>query len=411
MKKLSILIIPLLFASCAITSIDKSSQKIIKDYKSAINKSDYNRIKRHLSNSLMVDNMDYNSTWIMFYSYVNFGQNEKIKDIQLDKIETISDSLGILYLTQNFKDGGTLSVEMNLIKGNKKWKISRISNFMPKNFKLTTRASFTIEDVFGNDRVNNICNLKIMDKSKSDSIVGSYTIYYDSKGLKQYAEFAMKRFYTLDSLLLNNYKFESVHREKLLLTSINSRNTITIGKGLDIPWVISLSGVKSENIKKLNVALANTYSHEIVEGTLLNKYNLKSIKFRWFRDGLSEYLAYKYSLMIAPSSAKSYFLENRQADFLKNRQNGNLLDWRGPSPNPAIDTGKLYGTNYIYENNNGQYGRAFMFFKDSFENNEQLLINILSLIYLERKDITVEKLLKIMSKEMDENVVKKLSEY
>lgn len=411
MRKLVYIIPLLVLTNCITSSINSTSKKIIKDYQSSINNNDYNLIKPHLDNSLMVDKMDYNSTWIMFYSYVNFGQNEKIRNIEIDKIEPKSDSIKILHLIQNFDNGQKQTMEMNLLKKNNLWKISRISSFQPNNFTLTTRASFVNEDVFGNDRVNNIVNLKILDKSKADSLVDNYRIYYDAKDLKQNADFTLNRLKNFDEFLLNRFKFNTIHREDILLSNINSRNTITIGKGLDIPWVISLTNNTSENNKKINKLIANTYSHEIVEGALLNEYNLKDIKFRWFRDGLSEYIAYKYSSIIDLETAETYFLKNRQSDYLKNKQNGNLLDWRGSSANPSIDKGTLYGSKYIYENDNGQYGRAFMFFKNSFENKEEILSNILSSIYNKRQNISVEELLEIMDKEMNEDVIKKLSEY
>lgn len=413
MKHLLLLsVIITLFESCSLTkNAEKTSLKIVDDYKKAINLNDYNYIKPHLSNSLKADNMDIRSTWIMFYSYVNFGDNEKIKKIKVDSIKSLSNDTNILYITQFLKKGTTEKLEMNIFKDKKSWKINRISNFQPNNFTMTTRASFVNEDVFGDNPVHNISNLKILDKSKSDSLTNNYTIYYDAKHLKENAKLTLEKLNYLDSILLNKYLFNSIHRENILLTHINSRNTITIGKELNIPWSISLSKNKEENITKLKKLLATTYSHEIIEGTLLNKYNLKDIKFRWFRDGLSEYIAYKYGLLIDPQSTKLYFNENRVSEYNKNKQKGNLLDWRGAGINPTLDTGKLYGDEYIYENEKGQYGRAFMFFKDTFELKEKHLTNILASISNEKDNITVEKLLKIMTNELNEDIVKRISQY
>ncbi|PQJ20621.1 hypothetical protein [Tenacibaculum sp. SG-28] len=166
----------------------------------------------------------------------------------------------------------------------------------------------------------------------------------------------------------------------------------------------------SSNFVKLTNTIGNTFSHEIVEGTLVQKYNLKGYEYRWFRDGLSEYIAYKFCKIIAPNEAKSYFIDNRLLLAAKFSMEGNLLDWRANGPIKSVDKGKLYGSKFIYSNELGQYGRAFKFFKDLFENDEGQLIEILKQIKT-INNLTIDILLKIMSEATNKNIAELISKY
>ncbi len=412
MKNIIILISSIILISCISQKKKDSYVEIVNDYKDAINTNDYNIIKPHLSNSLKAENMDYISTWLQFYSYINYTGNKKLNAIQIDSTQYISDSTLVLFSTEIYKDKTKKPLKLNLLRKNNAWKIYKANSFTPIDFTLITRASFTVEEIIGNSPRENIINLKVFDKLNYDSTTNiGYTVYYDSENHLKYVDLINSHLKVLDSLLLSQYKFKSINKDDFLVTNNNSNNVVTVGESSDIPWVISLPDGNSTNSIYLTEKMATTYSHEIIEGTLVDTYNLSNVKFRWFRDGLSEYLAYKFSLKIAPRSASSYFMHNRLDDYKLNKQDGHLLDWRGRAPNKVDDVGNLYGSKYIYENKNGQYGRAFMFFKKTFQENEEQLVNILASIYKEKQDMNIEKLLEIMSEELNTDVIQLLSNF
>ncbi|GAB2773852.1 hypothetical protein [Salinimicrobium soli] len=173
---------------------------------------------------------------------------------------------------------------------------------------------------------------------------------------------------------------------------------------------MALYETDSINNARLTNKIGHTFSHEIVEGTLIHGYNLGGYKYRWFRDGLSDYLAFRFCRIVAPEAAKEYFVKDRLSSAAEFAGKGNLLDWRGNGPIERVDKGKLYGDKFIYFNEVGQYGRSFKLFKDLFQENEDGLIQVLEKIERE-ENISVEKVLDIMSEVTGEDIEQLISEY
>jgi hypothetical protein len=411
MKRIIICIsIFLLLTSCNRRKPNQLDEKIIESLRKANNDRNYNEIKPFLSSDFHFKGSDINTSFTSLYSYLNFNLSEKISKIEIDYVKEINDSLTLIKGIKYYEKYKSDKLEVVYKLTDKGAKITTINRLRPHKFSVTTRASYIKDEIFGNDPVNNITNLIILDKSSSDSISKyGYTIYFDKK-LTLESNKSLILFRKLDSLLINQFEIREIERENLFLTNIISNNTITIGKNLDIPWTMALYNSDSINIINLTNKIGNTFSHEIIEGTLVQKYNLKGYKFRWFRDGLSEYIAYQYCKIVAPKEAESYFIENRLSSASEFIKNGNLLDWRANGPIKNVDKGKLYGSKFIYLNEVGQYGRAFKFFKELFENDTESLIKILKTIK-EHKDINIEKLLSIMSEETNKDIIKLISKY
>ena len=384
---------------------------LLESYKNAINDKDYDIIQPYLSNDFQVDGINRDASLVQLYSYINFKLSEKIKNISLVKWSKSNDTIFIIEAEQTFENNKKLSLVINCKADNDKLKIFRLNTCLPPDFSLTTRASYVNEEVFGNNRIKNIKKLSILDNSTADSCVGKdYVIYFSSSTLKSNAQKALKLFELLNSELTNKYGFRNIDRENLFLVSINSQNTCTVGKNDNIPWTFALYEKDDINHIKLINKIGNTFSHEIIENTLVQNYKLNDYTFRWFREGLSEYLAYKYCLEIAPKEAQQHFIVNRLSDATKFKKNGNLLDWRGDTPIPEIDKGKLFGDRFIYFNEVGQYGRMFKLFKDLFDNHEDFIPEILKKIELS-KNIDVPQLIRIMNEVTGQDIKKLLNEY
>ncbi|MBN1969744.1 MAG: hypothetical protein JW870_10280 [Candidatus Delongbacteria bacterium] len=398
------------FSSCNRKYFDISNE-LLQCYKTSINNHDYSILKPYLSNDFAIDGINKDASLIQLYAYINFNLSEKINKIKLNKTEQLNDSIFIIYGKQYFSNGTETDIIITSQIVSDKLNIVRFKNYLPNKFNLTTRASYVNNEIFGKNRVENIQNLKIIDLSSGDSILGpNYTIFYDSSDLKIHAKTSLDLFEKFDSILTNSYRFYDVEREKLFLTSINSKNTCTVGKSRKIPWTMALFEVDSINNRKLISKIGTTFSHEIVEGCLVVKYNLNDIKFRWFRDGLSEYIAFKFCTIIAPYESKSYFIKSRLSDAERYKENGNLLDWRGDSPIPELDKGIIYGDRFIYSNEVGQYGRAFKLFKDLFENKPDQIAEILHKIE-STNNVSIDGLLKIMNEVTKKNITELISEY
>ncbi len=410
-EKISYLIILFLIViACQNQKKDTETKSIIETLIDANNSKDYNKIKPFLSKQFHFQGTDVNTSFTLLYSYLNSNLPIEITQIDIDSVKQINDTYFEINGTKFYEKYKSDKITIRYKKSKESIKIDYISSLKPDAISITTRASYVNEEIFGDDPVNNIVNLKVLDKSSVDSIKKyNYTFYHDKK-LKKECVRALNLFGSLDSLLEKVFQIKELSRENLYLTSIKSNNTITIGLNGNIPWTMSLSENEEINNKKLTNKIGTTFSHEIVEGTLVKNYNLNGYKYRWFRDGLADYIAYIYCKEVAPEQAEKYFIENRLSSAKKFKKNGNLLDWRANGPIESIDKGKLYGEKFIYYNEVGQYGRAFKFFKDLFENNNSKLASILKQIKKE-KNITIEKVLSIMSKATNKDVEEEIGEY
>jgi hypothetical protein len=383
---------------------------MVESIREANNERNYNLIKPYLSQNFHFSGSDVNTSFTTLYAYLNFQESERISKIEIDYVKDMSDSVikikGTTYY-ENY-DSDPLNIEYQLL--NDTAKIQVINSIKPHKFPLTTRASYRNEEIFGDDPVSNITNLLVLDKSSADSISKrGYTLYFDESLAKE-SELALSLFGTLDSLLKEKYLINDIERENLFLTTKQSNNTITVGRNRNIPWTMALSESDSVNQIKLRNKIGNTFSHEIIEGTLVQKYKLKGYEYRWFRDGLSEYMTYVYCQIIAAQEAESYFINQRLTSSAEFAKNGHLLDWRGNGPIESVDQGKLFGQKFIYGNDVGQYGRAFKLFKDLFEDNEELLIELLKRIK-EQKGITRDRLLNIMSEMTNQDMIELIGQY
>ncbi|WP_075603909.1 hypothetical protein [Saccharicrinis aurantiacus] len=400
-----------LLNSCKPSIENNSIKNLIQCYKEAINQHDYSIIEPCLSNDFRTNDSDLNSSLIEFYSYINSNQSRKIDRVKINKVENLNDSTICVDACQYFHNDEVRGNITFIFKETNRLRLYKLINYFPVNSSITTRASYVNEEVFGINRIKSIKNLSIIDIKSGDSISGQhFTTFYDNPTLRDDAFTALQLFEKLDSLLTYDFGFYDIERENLFLTTINSRNTCTIGNSRKIPWTMALYETDSINNLKMINKIGNTFSHEIVEGCLIVKYKLNGYDFRWFRDGLSDYIAYKFCSLISPDEAQRYFLDNRLADARKHQQNGNLLDWRGNNPIASVDTGKIYGDRYIYSNEVGQYGRAFKLFKDLFDNNPQQISEILQAIS-EINNITVSDLMRIMDKVTYSNMEDLISKY
>lgn len=400
----------IILISCNRREPNHTEINIVESIKQANNERNYDLIKPFLSKEFHFKGSDINTSFTSLYSYLNFKSSEIITNIEIDYVKKINDSIFSIKGTKSYENYNSDKLELTYKLTDLGAKIQVINNLEPHKFHLTTRASYRDEEIFGDDPVNNITKLNVLDKSSADSISQfGYTIYFD-QGLKKESEISLKLFNRLDNLLIKQFSINEIERENLFLTTINSDNTITIGKNRKIPWTMALYESDSSNIIKLTNKIGNTFSHEIIEGTLVQKYNLEGYEYRWFRDGLSEYIAYKFCKTIAPKEAESYFINNRLSSAIKFCKEGNLLDWRANGPIKSVDTGKLYGSKFIYFNEVGQYGRAFKFFKDLFENNEKQLVEILKKIKA-HNNLTIDVVLDIMSETTDKNIAELISKY
>lgn len=409
-REFILLLISIILISCNRREPNDIEINIVDSIKKANNERNYDLIKPYLSQEFHFKDSDINTSFTSLYSYLNFKSSEIITKIEIDFVKEINDSIFSIKGTKFYENYNSDKLELTYKLTDMGAKIQVMNSLKPHKFPLTTRASYSNEEIFGDDPVNNITNLNVLDKSSADSISKfGYTVYFD-EGLKKESEISLKLFGHLDSLLENKFLINEIEKENLFLTKINSNNTITIGKSRNIPWILALYESDSSNILKLTNKIGNTFSHEIVEGSLVQKYNLKGYKYRWFRDGLSEYIAYEYCKIIAPEEAESYFIENRLSSAIEFSKQGNLLDWRANGPIKSVDKGKLYGSKFIYFNEVGQYGRAFKFFKDLFENDEDQLVEILKKIKA-YNNLTIDALLDIMSETTDKNITALISEY
>lgn len=409
-KEFILLIISIVLLSCNRREPNETEINIVDNIKKAVNEKNYDLIKPHLSQEFHFKGSDINTSFTSLYSYLNFKSSAIITKIEIDFVKKINDSIFSIKGTKFYENYKSDKLELTYKLTDTGAKIQVINRLKPHKFPLTTRASYINEEIFGDDPVNNITNLNVLDKSSADSISKfGYTIYYD-EGLKKESEISLKLLGHLDSLLVNKFLVHEIEKENLFLTTTNSNNTITIGKSRNIPWTIPLYELDSLNIVELTNKIGNTFSHEIIEGTLLQKYNLKGYEYRWFRDGLSEYLAYEFCKKIAPQEAERYFIGDRLSAANKFSREGNLLDWRANGPIESVDKGKMYGSKFIYFNEVGQYGRSFKFFKDLFENDKDQLIEILKKIKA-HNNLTVDDLLDIMSETTGNNISELISKY
>lgn len=407
-----------LLSSCWLYSqnndgVRKDVEQLMENMRDAVNLNNYEFVQPYLSNSTSIGDMNPNTSLLQFYSYISSEFPHKIRDIEVKEVTQTNDSIFQVRGEKYLVNGSTQPIEFSVIRKPERLILHHIDKFFPSSGDFITRATYVNEDIFGDNPVENIKNLKVLDKSRADSISGAhYRVYYDNASLKQMSILALSMLEKLDSLLLGTFGFKEVEQDNLFLHSINSNNTIVVGsKHKDIPWTLALYQNESANLQKLKEKIATTYSHEITEGSLVWKYKLfDEYKFRWFRDGLAEFVAYSYAQQVDPSSANKYFCELRLSEAEKFKQMGHLLDWRAGSGDIAYDKGKLYGNKYIHDNMVGQYGRAFKFFLDLFEGKEEQIGLILKAIE-EAENLQVKDLLLIMGQVTGRDVEVLIGEY
>ncbi|OEJ99893.1 hypothetical protein [Roseivirga misakiensis] len=412
MKKLPIFFLIILSISACSKSENVSEKDIaiISKVKNAVNENDYSIIQPLLTHNFTLSGMDPNTSYTSLYAYLNFKSSAKITEISIKRVEQFNDSINSLKGRIHFKDYKSEKFELRYNPNENDGKITYISTIRPHKFSLTTRATYNSNLIFGNDRAKNINNLSVLDYSQADSFMGAgYQIYYDQE-LEDEAKFALNQFNQLIDFLSYRFKLQEIEKQSLYLTEVNSSNTIVVGTDRYIPWTFPMYESDSVNMDKLSKKIGNTFSHEIVEETLVHSYKLRGYKYRWFNDGVSEYMAYHYCMVSVPDEGIRYFFDNRLAKASEFKQDGNLLDWRGNGPIESVDQGKLYGDRFIYNNDVGQYGRAFKYFKDTFENREALFLKLLTDIKLE-SSMTPEKLLDMLSAATGTNAIDEISKY
>lgn len=400
----------LMICSCTGREPNDLEYQLVERIRQANNERDYDVIKPFIASEFHFEGSDQNTSFTLLYSYLNYHLSEEISSIKIKHVKEVSDSVSLIQGTYNFENYGREKIVLKYKLTADGAKILSLNSLKPHKFRLVTRATYRNDEIFGDNPVENIKNLSVLDYSTAETIgENGYTVYYDNELQGEGAE-ALQLLQQLDRLLINRFEIDDIEKENLYLTKVNTNNTITVGMDSKIPWVLALYESDSINKQTLFQKMGNTFSHEIVEGTLVKKYKLKGYPFRWFRDGLAEYIAYQYCKMVAPQEAESYFIGSRLSSASTFAKDGNLLDWRGNGPIDKVDQGKLYGDRFIHFNEVGQYGRAFKFFKDLFEQDETKLLQLLQTLKRE-EDITVEKVLDIMSDTLKKDIKELISEY
>lgn len=400
----------LMICSCTGREPNDLEYQLVERIRQANNERDYDVIKPFIASEFHFEGSDQNTSFTLLYSYLNYHLSAEISSIKIKHVKEVSDSVSLIQGTYNFENYGREKIVLKYKLTADGAKILSLNSLKPHKFRLVTRATYRNDEIFGDNPVENIKNLSVLDYSTAETIgENGYTVYYDNELQGEGAE-ALQLLQQLDRLLINRFEIDDIEKENLYLTKVNTNNTITVGMDSKIPWVLALYESDSINKQTLFQKMGNTFSHEIVEGTLVKKYKLKGYPFRWFRDGLAEYIAYQYCKMIAPQEAESYFIGSRLSSASTFAKDGNLLDWRGNGPIDKVDQGKLYGDRFIHFNEVGQYGRAFKFFKDLFEQDETKLLQLLQTLKRE-EDITVEKVLDIMSDTLKMDIRELISEY
>ncbi|PQJ20620.1 hypothetical protein [Tenacibaculum sp. SG-28] len=179
---------------------------IVESIKQANNERNYDLIKPFLSQKFHFRGSDINTSFTSLYAYLNFKASEEITKIEVDYVKEINDSIFSIKGTKFYENYNSEGLELTYKLTDKGAKILVISSIKPHKFPLTTRASYRNEEIFGNDRVNNIKNLNVLDKSLSDSITKfNYKIYFD-KRLKRESEFSLSLFGRLDSYSVSNFQ-------------------------------------------------------------------------------------------------------------------------------------------------------------------------------------------------------------
>ena len=404
------ILLSLMICSCTGREPNELEQQLVERVKKANNERDYDVLRPFLATDFHFEGSDQNTSFTLLYSYLNFHLSEKINSIRIKHVKEVNDSVGLINGTYDFEKYQRERFVLKYKLTTDGAKILSLNSLKPHKFRLVTRATYRNDEIFGDNPVDNIKNLNVLDYSTAETVdENGYTVYYDN-GLQREAVQALQLLQQLDSLLINRFQIDSIEKENLYLTKFNTNNTITIGMDSKIPWVLALYASDSINQQTLLQKMGNTFSHEIVEGTLVKKYKLKGYPYRWFRDGLAEYIAYQYCKIVAPEEAESYFMQSRLSSASTFAKDGNLLDWRGNGPIDKIDQGKLYGDRFIHFNDVGQYGRAFKFFKDLFEQDEAKLLQLLQALK-GKEDISVEKILDIMADTTEKDIRLLISEY
>ncbi len=411
MKRIIVVVLAsLVLMSCNRREPVQAEIQLVDTVKNAFNERDYTKLKPFLSNSFSFKGHETTGSFTSLYAYINYKKSVEIADIEVDHVKESKDSVVSVTGEIFFKNYDSEDFEIQYKATKDGPKIIVMNSPWPHKFPLITRASFKKEEIAGGNPVENIVNLDVWDLSTADSLSQKgYTVYYDGN-LKNESQQSLAYFHKLDSLLSNRFLMKEIEQENLYLSDRRSTNSIFIGTNSRIPWTMGLYESDSVNQAKLKEKIGSVLSHEIIEGTLVNKYNLGGYKYRWFRDGLSEYIAYEYCKLIDPKIAEKNFTEFRLQAAEKHRKDGNLLDWRANGPIKDIDKGKLYGSKFIYYDEVGQYGRAFKFFRDQFANDEEKLLLVLQEIK-KHDNISVIAVLDIMSEVTGKNMREVISQY
>jgi len=385
----------------------------------ALNQRSYHSVETFLSPEFEIQGMDRRTSLLQFYSYIHYHKPDShyIRHISALPIAGPGNT-DTLRGTITYQNGKTGPLEFITQRGAVP-KIQKIlSGWMP-SFHFVTRASYVEQDLFGEDPIRQIKNLKLVDYRHCDSLSrDGYTVYFEEP-FRDLAFQALSSLALVDSVL-RLHGIVHITRESLLLV-VAARSAVIMGADTNIPWTISLkapvSGVdpaqwEAANRNQVLDRIAHTISHEIAENSLVTYYNMGSIRFRWFRDGLSDLIAYSYAAQHNPKVAQDYFLKARLKDARVYRQTGHLLDWRGRGPNAREDIGARYGDRYLYENEAGQYGRSFRFFLDLQQRHGTAKIAaLMGLVEAHKEWLSGEDLHQLFRKSFGLDLVRSLARY
>lgn len=416
------------FSNSLLAQISKNDcEQILNKYKVAYNQSNFSILESCLSKNYSYLNMGPEDSYFSTYLHISIKKPEqisKIDSIWVHTIKSLSDSTFELAFKRKFNNYTDKDICKFILKKNKIDNdlelmmypkgsyIKGISNDFSNinvSYTLYIPDSMTYRDISSNFTIAELEHC--LQKKKNN-----FTIYYENEEIENLANTSIESLNYISNVI--KIRLGLLHLPQTGIYFTQHEGTVFIirnGNGNNdeviFPYYYLSNNNFKPNTETLNDFLYSTMSHEITETALDINCGIHSPDTRWYRDGISEYIAYQICKEKDSTVFKNNFLTRRMNEYKNNIGQGNILDWRGNEPKKK-EQGKLIGDKYIYQIEYGQYGRSMKFFLDFVEDyGEEALQNIH--IKLDgKKSVNQKKILKTIEKITGEkNIIARISKY
>lgn len=336
-----------------------------KQFENTLVQQKFEYIEPYLSKNFVLNDYDSSVSKKLFKSIIFFLEVNKIDSIRIDEVK--SDTVFVSTMLNGKK--GYFNVKITMLHKTEATKILSIKFGVKLNIKMGVSENDDNEA------------LLVDDLSSYKLIKQEYIHTYYQPGSLDLANSIAKKQYSGSKLTESILGEELSFPLGILLLEKQDKNVV-----LSKP-VIPITINKDFTLDSISLMLSDwVYFHELVELHLIYGKNIKDPETRWFRDGLSDFVAYQICKRNNPKLAKRIF-EQRKASYRKLNKSAELLLWTG--------TGQLLKQQEEQKFECGNYAAALFFFNDFLHEFNDISVSKI-LASINRKEVSSDNLIHVL---------------